>query len=86
MLDKLLAEDTFEGKDGRQVAIVDSKGGIAAFTGPNAPKWAGDRQGKIWSAQGNILVGPQVTESMGKAFEAATGELAERALCGAESG
>src|SRR5580658_8543075 len=33
VLDKLLAEDTFEGKDGRQVAIVDSKGNIAAFTG-----------------------------------------------------
>src|SRR5580692_2313201 len=41
VLDKLLAEDTFEGKDGRQVAIVDSKGGIAAFTATNAPNWAG---------------------------------------------
>src|SRR5271168_116088 len=51
VLDKLLAEDTFEGKDGRQLAIVDSRGGIAAFTGPNAPNWAGDRQGKTWSAQ-----------------------------------
>ena len=78
VLDKLLAEDTFEGKDGRQVAIIDSRGGIAAFTAPNAPNWAGDRQGKTWSVQGNILAGPQVTESMGKAFEASTGELAER--------
>lgn len=64
VLDKLLAEDTFEGKDGRQVAIVDAHGNIAAFTGPNAPNWAGDRQGKTWSAQGNILVGPQVPEAM----------------------
>src|SRR5215469_13844364 len=56
VLDRLLAEDTFEGKDGRQVAIIDSKGNIAAFTGPNAPHWAGDRQGRNWSAQGNILV------------------------------
>src|ERR1041384_1101856 len=46
VLDKLLAEDTFPGKDGRQVAIVDRNGGIAAYTGPNAPNWAGDRQGK----------------------------------------
>ena len=86
VLDKLLAEDTFEGKDSRQVAIVDSKGGIAAFTGPNAPKWAGDRQGKTWSVQGNILAGPQVTESMGKAFEAAGGELAERLYAALKAG
>src|SRR5450755_2015386 len=57
VLDQLLAEDKFEGKDGRQVAIIDGKGKIAAFTGPNAPTWAGDRQGANWSAQGNILVG-----------------------------
>src|SRR5438445_10775704 len=78
VLDRLLAEDTFDGKDGRQVSIVDAHGNIATFTGPNAPHWAGDRQGKTWSAQGNILVGPQVPESMGKAFDATQGELAEK--------
>jgi uncharacterized Ntn-hydrolase superfamily protein len=78
VLDQLMAEDKFEGKDGRQVAIIDGKGNIATFTGPNAPNWAGDRQGKTWSAQGNILAGPQVVESMGRAFEATSGELAER--------
>ncbi|MGI8741849.1 MAG: DUF1028 domain-containing protein [Bryobacteraceae bacterium] len=77
-LDRLLSEDKFEGKDGRQVAIIDSKGNIAAYTGPKAPNWAGDRQGKTWSAQGNILVGSQVPEAMGKAFEATGGELAEK--------
>jgi hypothetical protein len=40
-LDKLLAEDQFPGKDGRQVAIVDGHGNIAAYTGPGAPQWAG---------------------------------------------
>src|SRR6516162_4943845 len=77
-LKKLLADDKFPGKDGRQVAIVDAKGNVAAYTGPNAPTWAGDRQGKTWSAQGNILVGPQMPESMGKAFDATQGELAEK--------
>ena len=85
-LKKLLADDTFEGKDGRQVAIVDAKGNVAAFTGPNAPKWAGDRQGKTWSAQGNILVGPQVPEAMGKAFEATPGELAEKLYAALKAG
>jgi uncharacterized Ntn-hydrolase superfamily protein len=86
VLDKMLAEDTFEGKDGRQVAIIDSKGNIAAYTGPNAPTWAGDRQGKNWSAQGNILAGPQVPESMGKAFEATQGELAEKMWAALKAG
>src|SRR5580704_4252867 len=86
VLKRLLDEDTFEGKDGRQVAIVDSKGNVATFTGPNAPNWAGDRQGKNWSAQGNILVGPQVPEAMGRAFEATQGELAEKMWAALKAG
>jgi len=86
VLDQLLAEDKFEGKDGRQVAIIDGKGNIAAYTGPNAPNWAGDRQGKTWSAQGNILVGQQVVEAMGRAFEETHGELAERLFAALKAG
>src|SRR6202140_1411572 len=86
VLERLLAEDTFEGKDGRQVAIVDAHGNLATYTGPNAPHWAGDRQGKTWSAQGNILVGPQVPESMGKAFDSAQGELAEKLYAALKAG
>jgi uncharacterized Ntn-hydrolase superfamily protein len=86
VLAKLQAEDTFDGKDGRQVAIIDGKGSIAAYTGPTAQKWAGDRQGKTWSAQGNILAGPQVTEAMGRAFEATDGELAEKLFAALKAG
>jgi uncharacterized Ntn-hydrolase superfamily protein len=86
VLKKLLADDKFPGKDGRQVAIVDAKGNIAAYTGPHAPTWAGDRQGKNWSAQGNILVGAQVPENMGKAFEATQGELAEKLFAALKAG
>ena len=86
VLAKLQAEDTFPGKDGRQVAIIDGKGNIATYTGPNAPNWAGDRQGKTWSAQGNILVGPQVPEAMGRAFEATDGELAEKLFAALKAG
>jgi uncharacterized Ntn-hydrolase superfamily protein len=86
VMEKLLAEDTFEGKDGRQFAIIDRNGNVAAFTGPNAPTWAGDRQGKTWSAQGNILVGPQVPEAMGRAFEATQGELAEKLFAAVKAG
>ncbi len=86
VLKQLLAEDTFPGKDGRQVAIVDAKGNIAAYTGPHAPYWAGDKQGKTWSAQGNILVGPQVPVAIGNAFESTKGELAERLYAAIKAG
>src|SRR5205807_4303818 len=86
VLRKLQEEDKFPGKDGRQIAIVDAKGNIATYTGPNAPKWAGDRQGKNWSAQGNILAGPQVPEAMGRAFESTPGELAEKLFAALKAG
>src|SRR5437879_4541118 len=34
--DRLLAEDTFRGKDGRQFAIVDAKGNVVTYTAPHA--------------------------------------------------
>ena len=84
--DKLLAEDTFPGKDGRQFAIIDAKGNVVTYTAPNAPNWAGGQKGRTWAAQGNILVGPQVPEAMGKAFEATKGELAEKLYTALKAG
>jgi uncharacterized Ntn-hydrolase superfamily protein len=86
VLDKLLAEDTFPGKDGRQIAIIDGKGNVVTYTGPNAPNWAGGRKGSNWAAQGNILVGQQVPEAMGKAFEATSGDLAEKLFAALKAG
>ncbi len=85
-LDKLLAEDQFPPTDGRQVAIIDRNGNVAAYTGPAAQSWAGDKQGKNWSAQGNILAGPQVVEAMGRAFESTQGELAEKLFAALKAG
>jgi uncharacterized Ntn-hydrolase superfamily protein len=84
--DRLLAEDTFPGKDGRQFAIVDAKGNVVTYTAPNAPNWAGGQKGANWAAQGNILAGPQVPEAMGKAFEATQGELAEKLFAALKAG
>ncbi|MEZ5316395.1 MAG: DUF1028 domain-containing protein [Vicinamibacterales bacterium] len=57
-------------KAGRQFAVMNAKGEFAAYTGPEASVWAGDRQGKNVTAQGNILARPQVVENMVEAFEA----------------
>jgi uncharacterized Ntn-hydrolase superfamily protein len=45
-------------KAGRQFAVIDSKGDLAAFTGPQAPAEAGDAQGRYCTAQGNTLGRP----------------------------
>jgi len=66
VLAKLLAEDKFGPTEGRQVAVIDRKGNVAVYTGATATKWAGDRQGKTWTAQGNALAGPKVLEAMGR--------------------
>ena len=84
VLDKLLAEDTFGSTAGRQVAIVDARGNIATKSGGN--NWAGHKVGMTWSAQGNILVGPQVVEAMGTAFEATNDDLAEKLYAALKAG
>lgn len=76
--DRLLAEDEFPNVEGRQFAVIDARGGIAVHTGETANFWAGHRVGDDYSAQGNILTGPEVVEAMGDAFEAAEGTLAEK--------
>src|SRR5881396_1991159 len=86
VMDKLFAEDTFPGKDGRQIAIVDAKGNIAVFTGDGAQDWKGHRKGMTWSAQGNILVGSHVVEAMGRAFESTNDELAEKLYAALKAG
>jgi uncharacterized Ntn-hydrolase superfamily protein len=67
-------------RDRRQVAMIDSKGRTAAWTGPAAQEWKGHRCGVDYCVQGNILAGPQVVEAMAKSFESTTGPLAERML------
>ena len=84
--ERLLAEDTFPDVEGRQFAVVDASGGIAVHTGPTANFWAGHRIGDHYSAQGNILTGPEVVEAMGDAFEAAEGSLSERLLAAMVAG
>jgi len=84
--DRLLAEDTYERKEGRQFAIVDAKGNIAVYTGPGANDWKGHIKGATFTAQGNILAGPQVVKAMAEAFESTKGELAERLLAALKAG
>lgn len=58
-------------KQGRQFAVMNAKGAVAAFTGPKATTWAGHKVGENCSAQGNILAGAAVVDNMVDAFEKA---------------
>ena len=73
-------------KQGRQFAVINLKGETATFTGPKATTWAGGKQGKYCTAQGNILAGPAVVENMVKAFEETKGHLSLRLLAAIEAG
>jgi uncharacterized Ntn-hydrolase superfamily protein len=73
-------------KAGRQFAVVDAKGNVAAYTGPKATDWAGDRQAPYVTVQGNILAGPGVVDSMLAAYQRATGPFAFRLVAALEAG
>jgi uncharacterized Ntn-hydrolase superfamily protein len=73
-------------KTGRQFAVMNAKGEVAAYTGPTATPWAGHKIGKFCSAQGNILASPTVVDSMVAAFERTPGRLALRLLAAIEAG
>ena len=72
--------------EGRQFAVMDAQGRVAAHTGPQASEWAGHRTGPYVSAQGNILAGPEVVDAMVEAFQETEGHLSYRLLAALEAG
>jgi uncharacterized Ntn-hydrolase superfamily protein len=75
-----------EGRDDRQLGVVDASGAAATFTGARCLDWAGGRTGDGFCCQGNILTGPDVVDAMVAAFEDARGSLAPRLLAALRAG
>ncbi|HWL33084.1 MAG TPA: DUF1028 domain-containing protein [Gaiellaceae bacterium] len=69
-----------DGRDERQLGVVDAQGRGASYTGPACLDWAGGRAGDGYAAQGNILVSGDTVEALAGTFEAGAGSLAERLL------
>ena len=67
-------------RDRRQVAVLDAKGRVKAYTGSGTTAWAGHIEGENYSVQGNILAGEAVVKEMARAFEQTKGELAMRLM------
>ncbi|HEX2506043.1 MAG TPA: DUF1028 domain-containing protein [Gaiellaceae bacterium] len=68
-----------EGRDDRQLGVVDRRGRAATFTGSACHEWAGGRAGPGYAAQGNILVSEDTVAALVAGFEGSAGRpLAER--------
>lgn len=83
-LTALLAED--EQAPLRQVAGIDSRGRVFAYSGDQCVEWYGHRTGENYSVQGNMLVGEETVDAMAETFEQSKGHLASRLLKALEAG
>jgi uncharacterized Ntn-hydrolase superfamily protein len=72
VVERLAAAD--EGRDERQLGVVDARGRSASWTGEACLDWAGHRNGRCFAAQGNILVGAETVDALAETF-LATAEL-----------
>lgn len=80
----LIAAD--DGRDVRQVGVVDGQGRAAAFTGEHCVPWAGHLVGAGFSCQGNMLGDAEVLAAMARSFEGNRDEpLPERVVAALEA-
>lgn len=84
VLDQLLSDDP--GREVRQVAILDSKGGVATHTGKNCIQYADHIKGEGYSVQSNMMLTDKVSRAMAEAYEKSVGKpLAERLVMALEA-
>lgn len=83
VVDELIASD--EGRDFRQLAVLDAQGRAAAYTGSKCIYGAGNIAGKNYSVQANLMLNDKVWSAMEKAFNETTGPIAERMIAALEA-
>ena len=82
-LQSLLASD--EGRDLRQVAMLDVSGSVSAHSGLRCIPAAGHETGEGFSAQANMMLNADVWPAMAQAFRASQGSLASRLIAALEA-
>ncbi len=70
----------------RQYGLVDAAGNSLSFTGAECHSWAGGQSGENYAAQGNLLTGPEVIESLLEAFFSSQEPLPERLMTALSAG
>ena len=75
-----------EGREHRQLHVIDDEGRIGQHTGANCVDWCGAIAGDAFSVAGNMLMGPRVIEETARAFQASRKPFAERLIEAMEAG
>jgi uncharacterized Ntn-hydrolase superfamily protein len=78
IVEALVASDP--GADRRQLAVLDARGGVAAWTGEHCIPHAAHHTGTGYSVQANMMSRDTVVPAMAEAYEVAEGELAARMM------
>jgi len=85
VVDVLIGAD--DGRDHRQLHVIDTRGRIAAYTGAACIDWCGHVAGDGFSVAGNMLAGARVLDATAAAFTAAsTRSFGERLISALEAG
>ena len=82
-LAELIARDAEQ--DVRQVAMVDAGGGVATHTGARCVAAAGHLVGDGYSVQANLMIDDSIWPAMARAYDAASGDLADRLVAALEA-
>ncbi len=77
-LDILLSDD--DGREFRQVALIDARGNSVSYTGGKCIAEAGGQNGRYYSVQANMMLKNSVWDAMEKTFKNSQGPLAERLI------
>ena len=78
--------DGDEGREHRQIGIVDAKGQAVAHTGTECMEWAGQIVGDGFTCHGNILAGEAVVVDIAEAYENTEGDLIDKLFAGLSAG
>jgi uncharacterized Ntn-hydrolase superfamily protein len=78
VVERLTSAD--DGREHRQLGVVDGQGGSASFTGSECLDWGGGRTGPCYAAQGNILVSGETVDAIAETFESTKGNPLEERL------
>jgi len=85
VVETLVAAD--DGREMRQLHVIDGSGGQAAHTGKDCVGWCGHLIGEGFSVAGNTLAGPRVIEATAEAYRSSAGQaFAERLIRALEAG
>ncbi|MGQ0543728.1 MAG: DUF1028 domain-containing protein [Betaproteobacteria bacterium] len=81
---RLVAPD--EGREHRQLHVIDARGRVGQFTGAQCIDWCGALKGKDFSVAGNMLANERVIKDTARAYELSKKPFPERLIAALEAG